>query len=146
MYYFLFLYCCSSFEHTISFRKKRLSYVSALVLILDRAIPSGHASFTSLRRASNVQTSVNIHIMGKHASQTQILDVISHALLLQHPRDLYKIISCKNANLLTSSIVYWSLLHQVTVASSAMSAILKLSERRVDAVKSGSLHWANEFE
>ena len=40
----------------------------------------------------------------------------------------------------TSSMEYSShLLNRVTVASSATSAILNLSERRVDAVKSGSL-------
>ena len=33
----------------------------------------------------------------------------------------------------------WCLLHQVTVASSAASAILNLSERHMDSVKSGSL-------
>ena len=38
------------------------------------------------------------------------------------------------------------LLNQVTVASSAMLAILNLSERRVDAVKSGSLRCADEFK
>ena len=37
------------------------------------------------------------------------------------------------------------LLNRVTVASSAMSAILNLSERRVDAVKSGSLRCADEY-
>ena len=38
------------------------------------------------------------------------------------------------------------LLNRVTVASSAASAILNLSERRVDAVKSGSLRCADEFK
>ena len=38
------------------------------------------------------------------------------------------------------------LLNRVTVASSAVSAILNLSERRVDAVKSGSLCCADEFK
>ena len=54
----------------------------------------------------------------------------------------------KNANLSTSSMEYSSshLLNRVTVASSAMSAILNLSERRVDAVKSGSLRCADEFK
>ena len=48
----------------------------------------------------------------------------------------------------TSSMEYSSshLLNRVTVASSAMSAILNLSERRVDAVKSGSLRCAVEFK
>ena len=38
------------------------------------------------------------------------------------------------------------LLNRVTVASSAASAILNLSERRVDAMKSGSLRCADEFK
>ena len=38
------------------------------------------------------------------------------------------------------------LLNRITVASSAMSAILNLPERRVDAVKSGSLRCADEFK
>ena len=47
-----------------------------------------------------------------------------------------------------SSMEYSSshLLNRVTVASSAASAILNLSERRVDAVKSGSLRCADEFK
>ena len=54
----------------------------------------------------------------------------------------------KNANLSTSLMEYssWHLLNRVTVASSAASAILNLSERRVDAVKSGSLRCADEFK
>ena len=54
----------------------------------------------------------------------------------------------KNANLSTSSMEYSSshLLNQVTVASSAASAILNLSESRADAVKSGSLRCADEFK
>ena len=54
----------------------------------------------------------------------------------------------KHANLSTSSMEYssWHLLNRVTVASSAASAILNLSERRVDAVKSGSLRCAGEFK
>ena len=77
-----------------------------------------------------------------------ILDVIRHVLLLQHPSDLDVIIIRKNANLSTSSMEYSSshLLNRVTVASSSMSAILNLSERRVDAVKSGSLRCADEFK
>ena len=76
-----------------------------------------------------------------------ILDVIRHVLLLQHPSDLDVVIIRKNANLSTSSMEYSShLLNRVTVASSAMSAILNLSERRVDAVKSGSLRCADEFK
>ena len=73
--------------------------------------------------------------------------MIRHVLLLQHPSDLHEFISRKNANLSTSSVGYsWRLLYLVTVASSAVSAILNLSERRVDAVKSGSLRCANEFK
>ena len=77
-----------------------------------------------------------------------ILDVIRHVLLLQHPSDLDVVIIRKNANLSTSSMEYSSshLLNRITVASSAMSAILNLSERRVDAVKSGSLRCADEFK
>ena len=62
--------------------------------------------------------------------------MIRHVLLLQHPSDLDEVIIRKNANLSTSSIEYSSshLLNRVTVASSAMSAILNLSERRVDPV------------
>ena len=75
-----------------------------------------------------------------------ILGVIRHVLLLQHPSDLDVVIIRKNANLSTSSMEYSSshLLNRVTVAS--MSAILNLSERRVDAVKSGSLRCADEFK
>ena len=64
--------------------------------------------------------------------------MICHVLLLQHPSDLDKVIICENADLLTSSMEYsfGHLLNRVTVASSAASAILNLSERRVDAVKS----------
>ena len=40
----------------------------------------------------------------------------------------------------------WHLLNRVTVASSAASAILNLSERQVDAVKSGSLRCVDEFK
>ena len=71
--------------------------------------------------------------------------MIRHVLLLQHPSDLDEVIIRKNANLSTSSMEYSSshLLNRVTVASSAMSAILK---RRVDAVKSGSLRCADEFK
>ena len=60
--------------------------------------------------------------------------MIRHVLLLQHPGDLDEVIVRKNANLSTSSMEYssWRLLHRVTVASSAASAILNLSERRVD--------------
>ena len=48
----------------------------------------------------------------------------------------------------TSSMEYssWHLLNRVAVASSAKSAILNLSERRADAVKSGSLRCADEFK
>ena len=72
--------------------------------------------------------------------------MIRHVLLLQHPSDLDEVIIRKNANLSTSSMEYSSshLLNRVTVASSAMSAILNLSERRVDAVK--SLRCADEFK
>ena len=74
--------------------------------------------------------------------------MIRHVLLLQHPSDLDEVIIRKNANLSTSSMEYSSshLLNRVTVASSAMSAILNLSERGVDAVKSGSLRCADEFK
>ena len=75
------------------------------------------------------------------------MDVIHYVLLLQHPSDLDEVIIRKNANLSTSSMEYsWHLLHRVTVASSAASAILILSERRVDAAKSGSLCCADEFK
>ena len=116
--------------------RKWSSRASSLVLTLDRAIPSGHAhrhaSFTSLRRISHSQTSVNINIRWRHAWQAPILDVIRHVLLLQHPSDLDEVIICQNANLSTSSMEYssWYLLNRVTVASSAASAILNLSERR----------------
>ena len=68
-----------------------------------------------------------------HGLAGPILDVIRHVLLLQHPSDLDVVIIRKNANLSTSSMEYSSshLLNRVTVASSAMSAILNLSERRV---------------
>ena len=73
--------------------------------------------------------------------------MIRHVLILQHPSDLDEFISRKNANLSTSSVGYsWRLLYRVTVASSAVSAILNFSERRMDAVKSGSLRCANEFK
>ena len=74
--------------------------------------------------------------------------MIRHVLLLQHPSDLDEVIIHKNANLSTSSMEYSSshLLNRVAVASSAASAILNLSERRVDAVKSGSLRCADEFK
>ena len=64
--------------------------------------------------------------------------MIRHVLLLQHPSDLDEVIIRKNVNLLTSAMEYssWHLLNRVTVASSVASAILNLSERRVDAVKS----------
>ena len=74
--------------------------------------------------------------------------MIRHVLLLQHPSDLDEVIIRKNANLSTFSMEYSSphLLNRATVASSAASAILNLSERRVDAVKSGSLRCADEFK
>ena len=75
--------------------------------------------------------------------------MIRYVLLLQHPSNLDDVIICKNANLSTSSSMEYSsshLLNRVTVASSATSAILNLSERRVDAVKSGSLRCADEFK
>ena len=124
------------------------SHASSLVLTLDGAIPSGHvhrlASVTSLRRISHAQSSININIRWRHAWQAPILDMIRHVLLLQHPSDLDEVIIRKNANLSTSSMEYssWHLLNRVTVASSAASAILNLSERRVDAVKSGILRCA----
>ena len=46
-------------------------------------------------------------MIGKHAWQAQILDVIRYVLLLQHPSDLEGVTSRENANLLrvkTSSI------------------------------------------
>ena len=74
--------------------------------------------------------------------------MIRHVLLLQHPSDLDEVIIRKNANLSTSSMEYSAshLLNRVTVASSATSTILNLSERRVVAVKSGSLRCADEFK
>ena len=131
--------------------RKASSHTSSLVLTSDGAIPSGHAhrhaSFTSLRRISHAQTSVNINIRWRHAWQAPILDVICHVLLLQHPSNLNEVIIHKNANLSTSSMEYSSshLLNRVTIALSAASAILNLSERQVDAVKSGSLLCADEI-
>ena len=131
---------------------KKSSHTSVLVLILDRAILSvharQHASFTSLRHISNAQTFLNMHIRWRRARQAQILDAIRHVLLLQHPSDLDKVIIHKNANLSTSLMGYSSghFLHWVTVALSAASAILILSERWVVAVKSGSLRCASEFK
>ena len=78
----------------------------------------------------------------------RILDVIRHVLLLQHSSDLDEVISHKNANLSTSSMgcSSWRLLFTASSsASSAASAILNLSERRVDVVKSGSLCCANNL-
>ena len=74
--------------------------------------------------------------------------MIRHVLLLQHPSDLDEVIIRKNANLSTSSMgnSFGHLLNRVTVASSAASAILNLSERRVDAVKSGSLRCTDELK
>ena len=74
--------------------------------------------------------------------------MIRHVLLLQHPSDLDEVIIRKNANLSTSSMEYSSshLLNRVTVESSAASAILNLSDRRVDAVESGSLRCADELK
>ena len=40
-------------------------------------------------------------MIGKHAWQAQILDVIRYVLLLQHPSDLEEVTSRENANLLT---------------------------------------------
>ena len=40
-------------------------------------------------------------MIGKHAWQAQILDVIRYVLLLQHPGDLEEVTSRENANLLT---------------------------------------------
>ena len=40
-------------------------------------------------------------MIGKHAWQAQILDVIRYVLLLQHPSDLKEVTSRENANLLT---------------------------------------------
>ena len=72
--------------------------------------------------------------------------MICHVLLLQHPSDLDEVNIRKNGSLSISSMEYSSshLLNRVTVASSAASAILNLSERRVDAVKSSSLRCADE--
>ena len=70
--------------------------------------------------------------------------MICHVLLLPHPSDFDEVISRENANLSTSSM--GRLLHRVTVALSAASAIFNSSERRVDAVKSGSLRCANIFK
>ena len=74
--------------------------------------------------------------------------MIRHVLFLQHPSDLDEVIILKNDNLSTSLMRYssWRLLNRVTVASSAASAILNLSERRVEAVKSGRLRCADEFK
>ena len=74
--------------------------------------------------------------------------MIRHVLLLQHPSDLDEVIIRKNANLSTSSMEYSSchLPNRVTVASSAASVILNFSEKRVAAVKSGSLRCADELK
>ena len=40
-------------------------------------------------------------MIGKHAWQAQILDVIRYVLLLQHPSDLDEVTSGENANLST---------------------------------------------
>ena len=40
-------------------------------------------------------------MIGKHARQAQILDVIRYFLLLQHPSDLDEVTSRENANLST---------------------------------------------
>ena len=40
-------------------------------------------------------------MIGKHAWQAQILDVIRYGLLLQHPSDLDEVASRENANLST---------------------------------------------
>ena len=40
-------------------------------------------------------------MIGKHAWQAQILDVIRYVLLLQHPSDLEEVTSRENANLWT---------------------------------------------
>ena len=40
-------------------------------------------------------------MIGKHAWQAQILDVIRHVLLLQHPSDLEEVTSRESANLST---------------------------------------------
>ena len=74
--------------------------------------------------------------------------MIRYVLLLRYPSDLDEVIIRKNANLSTSSMEYssWHLLNRVAVATSAASAILNLTERRVDAVKSGSLRCADEFK
>ena len=76
--------------------RKGSSHASSLVLTLDGAIPSGHVhqhtSFTSLWHILYVETSVNMHIMWRHAWQAQILDVFRHVLLLQHPSNLDEVI------------------------------------------------------
>ena len=139
-------------ESDFALIRKWSSHVSLLVLTLDGAIPSGHAhrhaSFTSLQHISHAQTSVNIRIRWRHAWQARILDVICHVLLLQHRSDLDEVNICQNTNLSTSLMEYssWHLLNWVTVASSAASAILNLSERWVDAVKLGSLRCTDEFK
>ena len=43
-------------------------------------------------------------MIGKHAWQAQILDVIRYVLLLQHPSDLEEVTSRENANLSTIKI------------------------------------------
>ena len=42
-------------------------------------------------------------MIGKHAWQAQILDVIRYVLLLQHPSDLEEVTSRENADLLTKN-------------------------------------------
>ena len=44
-------------------------------------------------------------MIGKHVWQAQILDVISHVLLLQHSSDLEEVTSRENANLSTIKTV-----------------------------------------
>ena len=41
-------------------------------------------------------------MIGKHAWQAQILDVIRYVLLLKHPSDLEEVTIRENANLLTT--------------------------------------------
>ena len=73
-----------------------------------------------------MQTLGNVHIRWRQAQN--ILDVICRVLILQHPSDLAKVFICKKTIDIFDGIVFLHLLLWVTVASSAASAILNLSE------------------
>ena len=135
--------------------RKWSSHASSLVLTLDGAIPSGyahrHALVTSLRRISHARTSVNINIRWRHAWQAPDSGCDLPCFYFRNTQAIStRSLFVKNANLSTSSMEYssWHLLNRVNAltAVTAASAILNLSERRVDSVKSGSIRCADEFK